>query len=348
MDKKFFNFSYYDIEGQAFGWEGAAWARVHLDRELSDSFLAKVSSRLRKKSEMNRPSWNIAHGAGMNVLLASRLSLVKGAAKTRLIKALIQDYSKTNDMDIFSGLAGMLISIVEFNNSIGLSGKFPELKEAIERYVRFVSSLLEVASCHPVYMGMAHGLAGHLLTLESLRYEFGLRSLNKIIDRIWCFFTESTIIPDNDYCFLWSTFSQYNAKHSISWCHGASGISLAISAASVISKNRCAKDISDIAQENYVSYINQLSFDDVELPQTYCCGLIGVLQTIIYLGSEYSMRIDQRKIKDMTDSLIKSKFSASDEKGFWYGQLGYEYLQESYRQPLPLPLLGIISRGRYE
>jgi lantibiotic modifying enzyme len=233
------------------------------------------------------------------------------------------------------GAAGSLLACAEIEAVS--AGKIPSafIRELVRQTkLAAKKELRKLSQGESVYLGMAHGIAGLLLALESAEVVFG-RALDSSLrgHLIGSLAGESFEIPGSGA--LWPILSSERDFSIQGWCHGNPGISLSLLSCFAISGRREYWNQAERALRGLKQLPSQRN--------SFCCGSVATIQSLIeafrVTGNMAWMKSAIKMEKEIRWE------TRSRDRSFHNGALGIDYLHQRLSDPA-LPLLGLGPRSR--
>ncbi len=327
--------------GLAMGWESAAWISSYCVQKKFDSAQYKIITKaIQRRLQKKIVSSNKGHSS-LFFGLISRILLIKlahrlGSNFNQFLPKHIKAWKKTKQRctseDLMLGSAGDLLAATEIEtlnpSTIPVSTIY-QLREATKQAA--ISEIKRYSQKKNVYLGLAHGLAGYLLSLEASQFVFG-KSLDSTLRAklIQCIMAKRIEGPNG--MAFWPVSSNDPNISIHGWCHGGPGIALAFLACFAMTKR----------QEYWKIALKALKGVD-QLPgggRNFCCGSIGRAQILI---EAYRITGDKkwfRKALNVANEKTTATKQTRTNRSFHRGSLGEFYLQQRLADPT-LPLLGL-------
>lgn len=333
--------------GLAMGWQGWAWLWLHLLRrgvvEENPRVWNLISRRLQEIDSMTRQPHAISPvlGSGAYPVLAALAADTRPEYR-RALEKVIACWARAcsvfprADADLMHGSAGGLLACAEIEGYVPgvLPAALPRQlrREAIHGLKRLLSPKQPRA-----YLGLAHGIAGYVLALETTDAVFGLRIPTALRERAMNAVI-SAIIPlrprGGDATAAWPILRGGKTVQIHGWCNGAPGIGLAMLCCHTLSGRPDYRDLARAA-------LNGTAMPETG-PDSFCCGSIGRAHVLIeafrqtgevcWLRAARTAHRGQPPLRPGRTGLLN-------------GALGYRFLRWRMQSPsaLPMPWMGILS-----
>jgi len=321
--------------GLACSWAGWAWVWLQLVSaglaRPESKRLKAIERRLRAARPSNLPG--VLGGSGGEAVVATLAGSVEPSLAhlvTPAMERLETALHACRVSEITYGCAGAVMAFAEIE-SLRPNTVRRSLADVAFRHVeRALAVALEPGTV--VCLGLAHGVAGHLLALETGRAVFGLRFHPSIRERSLSLLASSRLTSAHGS--FWSNDTGTESIHIHGWCSGSPGIGLACLLGERLSGDRAYASIWREALEATAgSWFG---------PFDFCCGVLGraqiLLETFRLTGRPIWRR---RSVAALKRPRVPPPHGKRD---LFYGNLGRLYLELRSRElRLPLPGLGPFS-----
>jgi lantibiotic modifying enzyme len=330
------------MPGIAHGWHGLAWAWLGLVRAgvapERPRTLRAICDRMRSPETGAGASLFVGSAARPLVAaLASRIDPHGGELAERAIAEWVAARSQPGAHDVMSGTAGALLAAAEI--AAHLPGRLPRrfVVALHDECRRDLTALVRRATRQPIYLGLAHGLAGYLLAVEAGRRAFGLSVAGELRRRTVATLERFAIRLDDHEAVFWPRQSPGARVDAHGWCHGAPGIALALSACAVLSGWRGYRPLARRALVAAAALVN-------DNPST-CCGALGQVQVLVEaarLSGDGSWLDEARRLARRVEPCAADPRRA---RGLWKGRAGHRFAAWRLACPeqVPFPGLGPLS-----
>ncbi len=327
-------------EGIACGWLGGAWVHLTLrdaglgraDGEALRKLVGRLRGLLRRA-----PREDTSHlmGCGASVVIAAKLQRRRPELHDLLDAAVARWEPMIRDraeLDVMLGAAGGLLACGEIERDAPRAVP----RSFIARMHRDVLARVraELRSREPTYLGMAHGLAGYLLALETAEHAFDLEfpaQLRKAcLRRLY-----ATRLDAGRRAVVWPAKSNTSEISLQAWCHGAPGIGLALLHCGKLRPRGGYWELAEAALRATAHFGSPVP--------TFCCGAVGRAQILLEAYRVTGDPAHRRHAIRIADALRRRAPPA--ERTFHRGRLGFDYLMQrvAHGDRLPLPGLGSFS-----
>lgn len=326
-------------EGLACGWLGGAWVHLQLleagCRRPDDEALRGLARRLRALLR-RPPREETSHllGCGAPAVIAAQLQRRRPAHRGLLAAAIARWAPRIEDRaeaDVMLGAAGGLLACAEIERAAPRAVP----RRLVARLHRDVLARVrgELRARGPTYLGLAHGLAGYLLALETAEHSFALelpaRLRTACLGRL-----EATRLDAGRGAALWPARSGTAALSIQAWCHGAPGIGLALLHCGQLRPRGGYEALAAAALRATARFGSPAP--------TFCCGAVGRAQILLEAYRVTGAPGYRRSALRIAEALGRRAPPA--ERSFHRGRLGLDYLaQRLAHGALPLPGLGGFS-----
>jgi len=331
--------------GVAHGWHGMAWAWLGLVRagvapERRRTLLA-IRDRVRAPDRAGDDA-SLFVGSAARPLVAVLASRIDPQGR-ELAERAIADWvamrpQHRSPHDVMSGTAGALLAAAEI--AVHLPGRLPPpfVVALHDQCRRDLTALVGSAARTPVYLGLAHGLAGYLLAVEAGRRAFGLALPTELRRRSLTTLERFAITVRHHEALFWpwrSTSAQLDAH---GWCHGAPGIGLALTACAVLSGWRGYRPLARRALIAAAALVN-------DNPST-CCGALGQVQILVEaarLSGDGNWLDEARRLARRVGPVRAC--DPRRARGLWKGRPGHRFAawRLAWPEQVPFPGLGPLS-----
>lgn len=333
------------LPGIAHGWHGMAWAwlglvRAGLAPERRRTLLA-IRERVRARDRGGGASLFVGSAARpLIAVLASRVDPGAIELAERAIAEWVATRAAPQPHDVMTGGAGGLLAAAEI--AAHLPGRLPGRFVAVlhDRCRRDLVAVLDAAGRAPIYLGLAHGLAGYLLAIEAGRRAFGLAVPGELRRRAVATLERFAITVRDHEAMFWPQRAPGTRIDAHGWCHGAPGIGLALAACASLSGWRGYRPIARRA------LIASAALDS-DNPTT-CCGTLGQIQVLIEaarLSGDGSWLDEARRMARRLRP--RGVGDPRRARGLWKGRGGDRFAAWRLACPeqVPFPGLGSLSAG---
>jgi hypothetical protein len=245
---------------------------------------------------------------------------------------------KSNKRDLMLGSAGALLACVEIEALT--PGRLPReiaREFQVETLQGLRRHLARARSGEHVYVGLAHGFAGYLLSLEMARAGFGFHWDASVRSECLDFLARERR-EGPAHASVWRFKTGVGDGALGGWCHGSPGIGLALLACYQVTKEIHFWQLAEQA-------LNGMFLGPPQ-SDSFCCGRVGQSQILI---EAYRVTGNSRWMALARDRAITPiKGNVRDRalsRGFHKGSLGRAYLNWRllYPKRLALPGLGLLS-----
>jgi hypothetical protein len=330
--------------GIAHGWHGVAWlwltlVRAGLVPERRRTLLA-IRDRIRGPERAGGET-SLFVGSAARPVVAALASCVDPAGRELAERAVAEWVAagvRRPLHDVMFGDAGALLAAAEI--AVHLPGQVPaQFAGALhERCRRDLGRRLAVAATRPVQLGLAHGLVGLLLAVETGHRVFGLALPGGLRGRTLAALERSAFrVRDRDGLF-WPIRTDSQTVDAHGWCHGAPGIGLALGACLALSGWRGYRSLARRAFAGTASPVTDIP--------SICCGSLGQIQVLV----EAARLFGDGAWLDHADRLarrLRPRCAADPHRarGLWKGRSGYSFVAWRLAAPecVPFPGLGPLS-----
>lgn len=337
--------------GIAYGWEGHAWAWLHLVLAgvVADRLATReaIHARLRRIArEPTRTHASVLVGSASAPVVAA-LASVLDARFGELAREAIERWiagTRIVTSDVMTGAAGAYLAAAE------IAGYLPDaipadfVAEIHQRCLAALRRLIEQRGTQPIPLGLAHGLAGYLLALESGQAVFSLALPEALRTVSLAVLTqERMIVETRQPTALWAQGSGARRPDFHGWCHGTPGIALALLAGHRLSRRRPYRRLAEEALSGISLYRprnQQISM---------CCGVLGQIQILIEASrqTEDACWLDDARRLWARIASRRAAVLALADRTMWRGAPGLHYVRWRLKHAgrLPFPGLGPLSRA---
>ena len=330
------------MPGIAHGWHGLAWAWLGLVRAgiapERRRTLRAIGDRMRGREPGAGASLFVGRAARPLVAaLASRIDPHGRELAERAIAEWVAARSQPRAHDVMTGTAGALLAAAEI--AAHLPGQLPL------RFVaglhddcrRDLTAMLRGAARRPIYLGLAHGLAGYVLAVEAGHRAFGFAVPAELRKRAVATLERFAITLDDHEAVFWPQQSPGQRVDAHGWCHGAPGIALALSACAVLSGWRGYRPLARRALVAAAALVSD--------NPTTCCGALGQVQILVEaarLSGDGSWLDEARRLARRVKPCAADPRRA---RGLWKGRAGHRFAAWRLACPeqVPFPGLGSLS-----
>jgi hypothetical protein len=336
--------------GIAHGWHGMAWAWLGLVRagvapERRRTLLA-IRDRIRAPDRAGSDA-SLFVGSAARPLVAALASRVDPEGR-ELAERAIADWvaarsrrspPSTHDAhDVMTGTAGALLAAAEI--AAHMPDRLPRrfVVALHDQCRRDLTAMLGRAARAPIYLGLAHGLAGTLLAVEVGRRAFGLPLATELRRRALATLERFAITVRDHEAMFWPQRSRGETVDAHGWCHGAPGIGLALAACATLSGWR---GYYRLARRALVAAAALVSDN-----RSTCCGALGQIQILVEaarLSGDGSWLDEARRLaRPLRPARAADPRRA---RGLWKGRPGYRFVawRLAWPEQLPFPGLGPLS-----
>lgn len=336
--------------GLSGGWEGAAWVslqNVEPSHSLWNSNVARgIYRKLLKKAPLPKTKGHCGIMIGLSSRpLVAALASKKNPAFKKLLPSLIQQWTSTlkrpdAEGDLMFGKAGALLAATEIETVLPGTISKSFAKYLCKEVVKITRNQLDLLSKgRNIYVGISHGLAGYLLSLESAQYTFGFGLTSSLREELITTIANQRFIGPKNSAY-WPTWTNGSPGGIHGWCHGSPGISLVFLAGYQMTGRKRYKDLAIEALEGSAFFQSG--------HYSFCCGLTGKAQALIegyrVLGDKKWLKLAAQVAKHAAKATPKNK---QNMRGFHRGRIGRYYLEQRLKDPkLPLLGLGPMSVGK--
>jgi lantibiotic modifying enzyme len=331
------------VSGLAFGAEGWLWAwRQGIEAGLlrEDARLLRTARRrLACKYAGDARCASLFEGSAARplvfVLLARRHEEL-WRNWSFILDEWIQAAGHAAKTDVMAGSAGALLSCAEIE--VLAPGRLPMelVLEFHRRTLRGLRSLMARARAgDDVQLGMAHGFAGYLMSLEMARVSFGLSWSNSIRSEClnWIM-RERRLSPRRSAAWREQTGMETNG-----WCNGYPGIGLAFLACRQVTGEKFYWPLAEHA-------LHSMLRRPPRGGASFCCGIAGQVQILIEAYRATRKKSWLTRARSLAQTIVHQDGAPRAAAGsFHNGVLGKEYMvwRLHYPDSLPLPGLGLLS-----
>ncbi|HEX3758922.1 MAG TPA: lanthionine synthetase LanC family protein [Kofleriaceae bacterium] len=330
--------------GIAHGWHGVAWlwlalVRAGLAPERRRTLLA-IRDRIRSPEPPGEGTSLFVGSAARPVVaaLAARVDPDGRELAERAVAEWVAARVRRPPRDVMFGDAGALLAAAEI--AVHLPGQLPArfVGELHERCRRELVRRLGCARTMAVQLGLAHGLAGLLLALESGRQVFGLAIGAGLRRRTLAALERAAFRVRGRDGLFWPIRTRSETVDAHGWCHGAPGIGLALGACFALSGWRGYLALSRRALAGAASPVTDIP--------SICCGALGQVQVLVEAARlfgdgawlDHAERLARR---------LRPRCAADPRRarGLWKGRSGYSFVAWRLAAPeaVPFPGLGPLS-----
>ena len=335
-------------KGLAGGWEAYAWTWIQLVRAglvpLDRGVLAVLQTRLSRDLETAPPSTcGLFCGAGGLAVVARLAASLDGSLEPLAKRAFsywMDSCRRSGYTDMMSGKAGALLAAAEMAAAAPGCVAARQVKDLHRDCLERLVLLQKLAFEAPIYLGLAHGLAGYLLALENCAAVFGLRCPESLRSSCLEILARERVVTAAGVAWHRLSGERLNKKPAEAmnaWCHGAPGIGLALLCCYGLNGK---KDFRSLAQQAFCFRPERQNSD------IFCCGVAGSCQVLVEayrMSGEKSWLATATRLRRCNPNMAPAW--ADRKGGFLRGDLGVRYLDLRLRYPcrLPLPGLGALS-----
>ncbi|HZN94974.1 MAG TPA: lanthionine synthetase LanC family protein [Myxococcales bacterium] len=327
----------------AHGWLGAAWVAEKLAAAGRIAPGPRWTQALRRRLcredvPLRRPdrTSHLVGSGGVPLLLAyvARRSPRAAPELKRAVARWRALCERSPKHDVMAGASGALLAAAEIERIA--PGAIPAAFAGALRE-RSAAGLAAAVAGGRAYLGMAHGVAGYLLALETAGVAFGhplpSRLRRRALDRL-----EAERLDGPDRSAAWPAVATERDLRIQGWCHGAAGIALALTCCHALTSHRRYGRLAAPALNGASAYSTGHA--------SFCCGDVGRAQVLIEAYRLTGRRAWLRRARAIAGGIrfrARGRFSL----GFHRGRLGFDYLGHRLAAParLPLPGLGVFSAG---
>lgn len=331
--------------GLAHGWHGMAWAWLALVRAgvapERRRTLDAIRDRIRGRERPGEAT-SLFVGSAARPVVAALASSVDPAGRELAERAVAEWVGVASAPrapgDVMLGSAGALLAAAEI--AAHLPGRLPRRFVAglHDRCRSDLESMIARAPRAPVYLGLAHGIAGQLLAIESCRNSFGLAVSPGLRRRTLAALERSAVTVHDHGGLFWPARSGTRVVDSHGWCHGAPGIGLALAACFALSGWRGYGRVASRALLAAALPVNT--------SPSICCGALGQVQILVEAAR---LSGDGRWLAeaDRMARQLRARRAADPRRarGLWKGRPGHSYVAWRLASPerVPFPGLGPLS-----
>lgn len=330
--------------GLAHGWQGAAWI-VFQHARAGHSIPTRTGARIarRLESEMAKPVPNgycsLLIGCAAEAVLAA-YAVRSALAEDRLLEHACQrlaDVSRhSGQWDVNLGAAGALLACSEMEAV--LPGAAPgALVKRLGISVLAVMKEIFRPGTAGWYSGMAHGLAGAMLAIETGVRRGAVRlsqaSRQRFVDAL-----AGAALGTGNGGLLWPEVAGETDLGLQSWCHGTPGVTLALLALHQVTEEAAYRQLALRGLSGMA-----LLADAGGSNQTLCCGRAGLGHVFVEgfrLTGETRWLEAARRLALACTPLFRPQ-----RLDLFKGTLGLTYLHQRVARPFayPMPGLGALS-----
>ncbi len=329
--------------GLANSWQGAAWVvfkRERAGHPIPDRIGEKIARRLNSEMTLPVPRGYCGFfiGCAAEPLLAAyaaRLGLVEIALVRRSWTRLSDIFRHSRQWDLNLGAAGALLACSEIEEV--LPGIVPRaLAKRLAARVLMAMDLLFRPGTAGWFTGMAHGLAGAMLAIESGVSRRYVQLQHKACQRYIDALVGAATSTRNGELF-WPQVSGATEFGMQSWCHGTPGVVLAL-----LALHRLTGEAAYIELALSGLAGMELLVDGATSP-TLCCGRTGFghifLEGFRLTGERRWLHAARQAAQTISPQFRPHQLS------LYKGTLGVAYLEQRLAEPFayPMPGLGALS-----
>ena len=330
------------------GWEGFAWTTLMCGPIYKNTvdFRSLIARRLRRRIAAPPSGLSSFLVGDAGALLVAKVLYQQDTTYRYLyldaIKKAIEGINKADpkdlnlnkgslnqmtDGDFFSdfntGPCGGLFLLLTCTNELPprwLRRQVLRLNNSFERRLSLPNPLL----------GMAHGLAGIIVTLEIAQAHFSVPNLNRNRFRFMEMLSNSLVISSEKNIYL-PTRNRRKKIDFHGWCHGTPGIALGCSIGNQVNPD-----------ETYRSFIRAALpgiSNTMSMSGNLCCSNISRWHIYLTIAPDNERIFSQSRKHDLTIRSLKSNHNAKFSRKLFQGPLGLAYLQARLsNQLLPFPV----------
>lgn len=326
--------------GLANSWQGAAWIVFQRERAghpVPDRLGRSISRRLELEMTLPVPNGycSLFHGCAAEPLLATYAARL-GLAEVSLLhraQARLSDLSRhSRQWDLHLGAAGALLACSEMETI--LPGSVPgALANRLGARLRAVLDERFRPGTAGWPTGLAHGLAGALLALESAARDGHVRwpkgSRQRSLDAL-----AGAAASTRNGELLWPEVAGGTGLGVQSWCQGTPGVTLALLALHRLTGEDA---YGELARDGLAGM--ELLVDKVGTNPTLCCGRTGFGHIFV----EAYRLTRQRKWLALARRVARtvSPVFRPHRRNLHKGTLGVAYLHQRAAEPLAYPMPGL-------
>ena len=334
--------------GIAGGWQGWAWVWTVLCRAGLIEADARTLGAIHARLEGSLASPRRPAGGGVSPFSGFGAVCVVAAQATHLdprfsslLEALLAKWGRlcrgADSPDLMTGAAGALLAMAEVEACVPGSIPPHSAKRLVDRLQDDLSRALSGRGVPP-RLGLAHGVAGELLALETaaplLRTKAPSSLRRLALDLLW-----RERLAGSGGAAAWPVTSGGTEVSIHGWCHGGPGIALACLVGSRLDDDPAYRSIAVAALKGSAKYATPA--------ESFCCGRAGRAHILLeayrltgrarWLGE--ARRLARRPLPAQAPDIRNGSLSLHR------GALGWEYLRWrlAYPKRLPLPGLGSFS-----
>jgi hypothetical protein len=331
--------------GLANGWQGTAWVAFKLaggDVPLPERIFEAIARRVAREVEQAPGTQHVgaligcAADAVIAAYAARRGSASKALAQVACEKVVSAVSTQRPAWDVHMGIAGSLLAFAEI--AVIEPGALRDVQPG--RMVGQLRASVDTLCESPALgwpTGMAHGLAGAIMALESCGASGWCRITSKRRQRWLDALTRCALAAANG-ALLWPSMAGAPRLGLQSWCAGTPGVALALLACFRLTREPAYLELARGALEGMRLLSGRAFFSN-----TLCCGNAGYRHIFL----EASLITGDRAW--VAEASRAARFSPAARPrprlGLHQGELGIAYLAERLAKPqaYPLPALGASS-----
>jgi hypothetical protein len=330
--------------GLAHGWQGAAWLVFQHER-AGRPIPARIGARVvrRLEAELAKP---LANGyCGLLIGCAGDAVLAAYAVRCALAEDLLlesacqrlEDVSRhSRQWDVYFGAAGALLGCSEIEAVLRRAAPGALVKRLGIQVLAAMKEIFRPGTAG-WYTGMAHGLAGALLAVETAVRRGSIRLPHASRQRYVDVLAGAARRTQNG-GILWPQVAEGRDVGLQSWCHGTPGVTLALLALHRVTEDEAYRQL---ALGGLTAM--QLLIDARANDPTLCCGRTGLGHVFLEgfrLTGEERWLAAARRLAGTSRPMFRPH-----RRGLFKGTLGWTYLQQRLAEPLayPMPALGAQS-----
>jgi Lanthionine synthetase C-like protein len=335
--------------GLANSWQGAAWIVFRRERArhpVPARLGRSIVRRLERELTLPVPNGycSLFHGCAAEPLLATyavRLGLAERPLLERAHARLGELSAQSRQWDLHLGAAGALLAGCEMERLLPGSVPRPTAKRLAARLLAVLKETF-VPGIAGWPTGMAHGLAGALLAIESAAVDGHVRLPKTFRQRSLDALAGAAAGTDKGEL-LWPEVAGGAGLGVQAWCQGTPGVALALLALHRLTGEPAYGELAEGGLAG-----TELIADKVGTDPTLCCGQTGFGH--IFLEAYRLTR--ERKWLDLARQAVQRvspvvHSARRHRRSLHKGTLGLAYLHQRLESPLayPMPGLGALSAG---
>lgn len=314
--------------GFAHSWSGWAWIYLELIQKKifkADSDNLKIiEKRILRQLSFDDENSSMFIGKGAMLVLLAKLNNIKEVNDSLALK--VGEYcsaaSENKMNDLMMGMPGQLIAfgIAETYNYNIKNKVF--LKKLHKSVLNELESFFE--NPQQRYLGLSHGLAGVVLSLEYAESLLGIGFNNKLRTK-YISILEFLLDQNNNLLPTYIINPANNQTGLQSWCHGTPGVTIAIAQTLQLGHSTTySKLLPKLISGNEKSH---------QIRSSYCCGSAGKAEAFLELYLLQKQKKFLQAARSCLESPGENRIESKFLKSFHHGELGRYYTHLRLAKP---------------